>query len=155
MNQNAFGVNIGSGKAVLIALVVGMVVFGITLFLISGGAVRHVPITLPEKTENTLVFRNIDGEVKLVGTRGVAQVNPTMIMRTGDYAMELTVINEDTVPHTLYIDGLEVSTGPIKPGESRIIAFYSEEEGAYNYYDWGANDQPLGQIRAMKVTMYE
>jgi hypothetical protein len=43
-------------------------------------------------------------EVKIVGTSGSAGVNPTMLMRTGDFAMELTVVvNEDSLPHALYI----------------------------------------------------
>lgn len=91
---------------VLIGLIGCTAAFALLFVLVSGGAVRHVGIFLPEKTDNTLAFRQVDGKVALVGLKGIAQVNPTMIMRTGDYAMELTVINQDDKIHILYIDGV-------------------------------------------------
>ncbi len=94
---------ISDGKIVLLGLVGGIVAFAIALFFISGSLVRHVDIFLPEKSYSTVAFRNIDGEVKIVGTSGSAGVNPTMLMRTGDFAMELIVVNEDSLPHALYI----------------------------------------------------
>jgi hypothetical protein len=102
----------------------------------------------------TVAFQNIDGEVKVVGIAGIAQVDPTIIMRTGDFAMELTVVNQDSVPHALYIDGLNVSTRVLQPGQSEVLTLYSEGEATYNYYIQG-NDEPTGQIMAVKVTMYD
>ncbi len=81
---------ISDGKMVLLALVGGIVAFAIALVFISG-LVRHVDIFLPEKSYSTVAFQNIDGDIKVVGTGGVAGVNPTILMRTGDFAMELTV----------------------------------------------------------------
>lgn len=75
-------------------------------------------------------------------------------MRTGDFAMELTVVNQDTIPHAFYIDDMNVSIKVLQPGQSEILTFYSKGEATYNYYDQG-NDEPIGQIRAVKVTMYE
>ncbi len=146
---------ISDGKMVLLALVGGIAAFAIALLFISSGMVRHVDIFLPEKAYATVAFQNIDGEIKIVGTSGIAGVNPTILMRTGDFAMELTVANEDSVPHALYIDGLNVSTRFLQPGQSEVLTFYSEGEAIYNYYEYGKNEQPLGQIRAVKVTMYE
>jgi hypothetical protein len=154
MTQKSEG-KISDGKLVLIALVGGMVAFAIALVFISGGGVRHVQIFLPEKSQFTVAFRNIDGEAKLVGIGGIAGVNPTILMRTGDFAMELTVVNQDSERHTLYIDGLNVYTKILNPGESEVLTFYSKGEATYNYYDYGKNDEPLGQIKAVKVTMYE
>jgi len=145
---------ISDGKIILLALVGGLAAFVIALVFISGGVVRHAEIFLPEKSYATVAFRNIDGDVKLVGIVGIAQVNPTILMRTGDFAMELTVVNQDSVPHALYIEGLNISTRVLQPGQSEVLTFYSEGEATYNYYDQG-NNEPLGQIRAVKVTMYE
>lgn len=145
---------ISDGKLVLFALAGGLVAFATALVVISGGAVRHVDIFLPEKSQFTVAFRNIDGEVKIVATQGIAGTNPTMLMRTGDFALELTVVNEDSVPHALYIDGLNVYTRVLQSGESEILTFYSEGESTYNYYIQGS-EQPAGQIKAVKVTMYE
>jgi hypothetical protein len=147
---------VSEGKLVLIAIIGAMAAFGIALAIISGGAVRQSKIFLPEKTQDTIAFRNVEGQVKVVGTNGVAGINPTLTMRTGDFAMELTVINDDSNPHVLYIDGLNLSTKVLRPGDSQVLMFYSKGEATYNYYDWNHNNNnPLGQIRAVKVTMYE
>jgi hypothetical protein len=153
MTQKSEG-RISEGKLVLLALVGGMAAFAIALVFISGGGVRQAEIFLPEKTYVTVAFQNVDGEAKVVGIAGIAQVNPTILMRTGDFAMELTVVNQDTAPHALYIDGLNISTRMLQPGQSEVLTFYSEGEATYNYYIQG-NDEPTGQIRAIKVTMYE
>ncbi len=146
-----------SDRTFVVAAIAGCVAaFVVLLVVVSGGGVRHVQIFMPEKIEQTLVFREVDGKVALVGTKGIAQVNPNLIMRTGDYAMVLTVTNEDDKPHMLYIDGLNISTKVLRPGETDVITFYSKGEATYNYYDLLSQDrQPLGQIRAMKVTFFE
>lgn len=151
---------ISDNRLVLFAVVGGIVAFAIALTVISGGFVRHVQIFLPEKAYATVAFRNIDGQVKLVGIEGVAGINPTILMRTGDFAMELTVLNQDNeAGHLLYIDGdMHVSTKFLNPGQSDVLTFYSKGEATYNYYDYAGQEEehePLGQIRAVKVTMYE
>ena len=67
---------VSDGMFILIALVGGIAAFGLALFFVSGGAVRHVDIFLPEKTYVTVAFQNMDGEVKVVGIGGIAGVNP-------------------------------------------------------------------------------
>jgi hypothetical protein len=143
------------GAFVLIAVAGCLAAFAILLAAVSGGAVRHVFIFLPEKTQDTIAFRNVDGEVKVVGIKGIAGENPTLLMRTGDFALELTVINEDDRVHMLYIDGVNAHTKVLRPGDSDMITLYSKGEATYNYYDWGSGNGPLGQIKAVKVTTYE
>jgi len=144
------------GMFVAIALAGTIAAFALLFVMVSGGGVRHVQIFLPEKTENTLAFREVDGEVVLVGIKGIAQVNPTLIMRTGDYSLELTIINEDDQTHMLFIDGVNIYTKVLRPGDSDVIAFQSQGETTYNYYDYmRPTDEPLGQILAMKVTAFE
>lgn len=142
------------GKLVLLALVGGLAAFALAIVFISGGGVRQAEFFLPEKTEFTVAFRNLDGEVKVVGLVGTAEVNPTILMRTGDFAMVLTVINQDSVPHALYIDGLNITTRMLQPDQSEVLTFYSEGEATFNYYIQG-DEEPTGQIIAVKVTMYE
>lgn len=144
------------GVFVAIAVAGTIAAFAILLVVVSGGGVRHVQIFLPEKTENTLAFREVDGKVALVGIKGIAQVNPTLIMRTGDYSLELTIINDDDEPHMLFIDGVNISTKMLRPGDSDVISFRSAGEATYNYYDYAhPREEPLGQIVAMKVTAFE
>jgi hypothetical protein len=149
-------IHVSDGMFVLMAVVGCIAAFAFLLVFVSGGAVRHVNIFLPEKTEDTLAFRKMaDGKVALVGIKGIAQVNPTLITRTGDYALELTIINEDDQMHMLYIDGVNISSKALRPGESDVVTLYSKGEATYNYYDWGAGKVPLGQIKAMRVTALE
>jgi hypothetical protein len=64
------------------------------------------------------------------------QTNPTLISRSGDDTVyALTVINQDNDLHMLYIDGLNLHTKILRPGESDTISIYPEEEGSYKYYD--------------------
>jgi hypothetical protein len=145
---------ISDGKLILFALIGGMAVFAGILVFVSGGAVRQTEIFLPEKAEVTVAFQNVDGEVKVVAVAGIAGVNPTILMRTGDFAMVLTVVNQDTAPHALYIDGLNVSTKMLQPGQSEILTLYSEGEATFDYYIQG-NSVPTGQIKALKVSIFE
>jgi hypothetical protein len=74
-----------------------------------------------------------------------------LLSRTGDTAYILNVINQHTMPHIFYIDGLNMHTKIIRPGENYTITIYSKHEGTCNYYDWPSNGKPLGQFKAVKV----
>jgi hypothetical protein len=87
----------------------------------------------------------------LVGILGVdGKENPTLIMRTS-FAYILTVINDGNTEHRLYIDGLEVQTDLLNPGEKETITIFPKEEGVYNYYDKRQTTKLLGQLRAVSV----
>ncbi|HET7148798.1 MAG TPA: hypothetical protein VFI73_09910, partial [Candidatus Nitrosopolaris sp.] len=89
------------------------------------------------RIDTTLAFRNVNGELKVLGLKGTTQVDPTLVTRTGDTAFVLTVINQDTIPHLFYIgDGLNIHTNIIRPGQNDTITLYPKSEGIYNYYDW-------------------
>jgi len=105
-------------------------------------------------------------ETKLVGITGNTQVNPTLVSRTGtDTAYILTVINQDNTLHMLYIDGLNLRTKILRPGESVTITIYPKRGGVYGYYDRRAIDPekgttvapiyPLGQLMIVKVAADE
>ena len=139
-------------KYIVAALAGGMVVFVFVSVFVSQGNVRHVQIFWKETIEATVAFKNIDGELKIVGIKGNGEINPTLVMRAGDYAYILTVINLDTIPHVFYVDGLEVHTKVLRSGENDTITLYSKNEGTYNYYDRFAAESPIGQIKAVKIT---
>ena len=140
-------------KVLLIGALAGGMIFFIAIVLyVVEGNVRHVQIYLKEHMEATIAFRNIDGLAKIVGLKGNSQTNPTLVMRTGDFAYILTIINQDAVPHMFYVDGLEMHSKLMQPGENDTITLYSKKEGTYNYYDRLDSQNPIGIIKAVKVT---
>lgn len=125
MHINIHARSINEGKLVAIGVVGGLTALILFFILISGGIVRHVPITWKEKIETTIAFKMIEGKLNVVGIVGNSGTNPTLLMRTQDFAMVLTVLNQDKIPHMLYIDGLGINTRILKAGENQTITFYS------------------------------
>ena len=91
------------------------------------------------------------GFVQVVGISGVkGETNPTLLSRTS-FAYVLNVINNGTTFHRLYIDGLNVQTDLLAPGENDTITVFPTEEGTYNYYDKRERLKLLGQIKIVTV----
>jgi hypothetical protein len=138
-------------KFIVIILVVGVAALAIMIGAIGQGNVREVPLFYPEKVEQTVAFQEVDGKVMLVGKSGILEKNnPTLIMRTS-FAYILTIVNEGTTHHRLYIDGLEVQTDLLAPGENYTLTIFPSEEGVYNYYDKRERSVLLGQLKAVTV----
>jgi hypothetical protein len=143
--------NSNDKKLVIIGIVVGVVGLVTMIVFIGQGNVRHVAIFWQEKVEQTVAFEDIDGEVQLKGITGVdGEPNPTLISRTG-FAYLLTVINNGDKHHRLYIDGLNIQTDLLEPGEQETITIYPTEEGTYNYYDKRERLKLLGQLKIISV----
>jgi hypothetical protein len=133
-------------KIIIVVLVIGFASLGILIGVISQGNVRHVQIFYPEKIEQTVAFQDVDGKVRLVGVLGVdGEENPTLVIRT-NFAYILTVINEGNKHHRLYIDGLQVQTGLLAPGENQTLTILPKNEGVYNYYDKRETLDELGKL---------
>lgn len=138
-------------KFIVFALVGGLAALVILFGFIGQGNIRHVQIFFPEQVQQTVAFKDVNGEVRLVGISGIGgDNNPTLIMRTS-FAYVLTVVNDGDKHHRLYIDGLEVQTDLLKPGEKDTITVYPTEEGTYNYYDKRQDLKLLGQLKAVTV----
>ena len=136
---------------VAVGLAVGLITLASFVVMIGQGSVRHVEIFWPEKVEQTVAFEGTQNSVRLTGILGTAEDNnPTLIMRTG-FAYILTVENRTDSLHRLYIDGLDVQTDLLEPGQSDIITIYPESEGTYNYYDKRQNLKLLGQLKSVHV----
>ena len=56
---------------------------------------------------------------------------------------------------TLHIDSLNVPTRFSLPSQREVLTLHSKGEATYNYYEYGKTEKPLGQIRAVKVTIYD
>ena len=139
-------------KILIIAgLVAGMIGLVVMVGFIGQGNVRHVEIFWTEKVEQTVVFQEIDGETQIKAIKGVkGDDNPTLISRTS-FVYVLTVINNGTTHHRLYIDGFNVQTDLLEPGQQDTITFFPEEEGEFTYYDKRQHLEPLGKIKIFSV----
>ena len=136
---------------VIAAIIGGMIALAIIVGFIGQGNVRHVQIFWQEKVEHTVIFEDIDGKTQIRGIKGVAgEVNPTLLSRTS-FAYVLTVINNGTTNHRLYIDGFNVQTDLLEPGQQDIITIYPDKEGEYAYYDKRQELTQLGKIKIVTV----
>ncbi|MDH5569181.1 MAG: hypothetical protein OEX98_05265 [Nitrosopumilus sp.] len=136
---------------IIVALIGGMIALVIIVGFIGQGNVRHVAIFWPEKVEHTVIFEDIDGKTQIRAIKGVAgDVNPTLLSRTS-FAYVLTVINNGTINHRLYIEGFNVQTDLLEPGQQDIITIYPDKEGEFAYYDKRQDLTPLGKIKIVTV----
>ena len=102
---------------ILVAIVIGVVALAGMIGFIGQGNVRHVSIFWQERIEQTVAFEDVDDKVQLQGISGVSgKPNPYLITRTS-FAYLLTVINNGDKHHRLYIEGLEVQTDLLEPGQ--------------------------------------
>ena len=138
-------------KLIVIAIIAGVVGLAAMVGFIGQGNVRHVEIFWQEKVEQTIAFEDIDGKVQVVGITGITgETNPHLISRTS-FAYILTVVNNGDKHHRLYIEGLEIQTDLLEPGQQDVITIYPSEEGVYKYYDKRERLEHLGILEIRTV----
>ena len=136
---------------IIAAMVAGIAGLAITVAFVGQGNVRHVEIFWAETVEQTIIFEEINGETQVRGIKGVSgEPNPTLLSRTS-FAYILTVINNGTTFHRLYIDEFNVQTELLEPGQQDTITIYPDKEGEFTYYDKRQNLIPLGKIKIVSV----
>jgi len=136
---------------IVVGLVTGVIALAALFGFVGQGNVREVPLYYQEKVEQTVAFEEVNGKVQLVGVIGIkGEVNPTLLTRTS-FAYILTVINNGTTQHRLYIDGLNVITDLLEPGQTDTITILPTEEGTYNYYDKRQYLKKLDQLKIVTV----
>jgi hypothetical protein len=136
---------------IIIVILVGVVAFAAMIGFIGQGNVRHVSIFWQERVEQTVAFEDIDGKVQLQGISGIGgEPNPYLITRTS-FAYLLTVINNGDKNHRLYIEGLNVQTDLLEPGDQETLTIYPDKEGVYKYFDNRENLEHLGFLEVITV----
>ena len=136
---------------ILSAIAIGIASFAVLIAFTGEGNVRHVEIYLPEQIKQTVAFQG-DGSIDLTGVYGTSEANnPTLITRSGDFAYILTVRNDGDSPHRLYIEGLEVQTTLLMPGDEDTITVIPKKPGTYDYYDKTNSLKKLGQLKVVQV----
>ena len=138
-------------RILVIGVIIAMAGMGGMIAFVGQGNVRPVALFWQERVEQTVVFEEIDDQVQLRAIKGVSgEPNPTLFSRTG-FAYILTVINNGTTHHRLYIDDFKVQTDLLEPGQNDTITIYPDKEGEYNYYDKRERLKLLGQIKIVSV----
>jgi len=61
------------------------------------------------------------------------------------------VKNNGDKHHRLYIEGLEIQTDLLEPGQQDTITIYPSEEGIYKYYDKRERLEYLGNLEIISV----
>ena len=132
-------------------MIAGMIGLAATIGFVGQGNVRHVSIFWQERVEQTVAFEDVDGNVQLQGITGIAgEPNPYLITRTS-FAYILTVINNGDENHRLYIEGLNVQTDLLEPGQQETLTIYPDREGVYKYFDKRENLEQLGFLEVITV----
>lgn len=138
-------------KWIAIGIIAGVVGMASIIGFVGQGNVRHVQIFWQEKVEQTVEFKDIDGNVQLLGLSGIkGEPNPHLISRT-NFAYILTVVNNGDKHHRLYIEGLEIQTDLLEPGQQETITIYPTKEGIYKYYDKREGLKYLGDLEIVTV----
>jgi hypothetical protein len=136
---------------IIIAILVGVVALAGIIGFVGQGNVRHVSIFWQERVEQTVAFEDVDGKVQLQGISGIdGEANPYLITRTS-FAYLLTVINNGDKNHRLYIEGLNVQTDLLEPGQQETLTIYPDKEGVYKYFDKRENLEHLGFLEVITV----
>lgn len=136
---------------VVVVLLIGVVALSGMIAFIGQGNIRHVSIFWQERVEQTVAFEDVGGQVQLQGISGVGgEPNPYLITRNG-FAYVLTVINNGDKHHRLYIEGLNVQTDLLEPGEQETLTIFPESEGVYKYYDKRQMLEHLGFLEVKTV----
>jgi len=136
---------------IIIAVVVGVVALAGMIGFIGQGNVRHVSIFWQERVEQTVAFEDVNDKVQLQGISGIdGEPNPYLITRTS-FAYLLTVINNGDKHHRLYIEGLDVQTDLLEPGEQETLIMYPDKEGVFKYFDKRERLEHLGFLEVKTV----
>ena len=136
---------------IIVAMITGMIGLAVTVAFVGQGNVRYVEIFWAETVEQTIVFEEINGETQVKGIKAVSgESNPTLLSRTS-FTYILTVINNGTTFHRLYIDEFNVQTELLEPGQQDTITIYPDKEGEFTYYDKKQELFPLGKIKIVSV----
>ncbi len=67
---------LNEGKLVALGIIAMVATFALLVIFVNGGGVRHVSIFWKEKVETMIAFRNVNGQLGVVGLKGTTQVNP-------------------------------------------------------------------------------
>jgi hypothetical protein len=142
---------VNNKKLIVIAIIAGVIGLGAIIGFIGQGNVRHVEIFWKEKVEQTVAFEDVNGEVQLKGISGISgELNPHLISRTS-FAYILTIVNNGDKHHRLYIEGLEIQSNLLEPGQQDVITIHPTEEGLYKYYDKREKLEHLGFLEIRTV----
>ncbi len=72
------------------------------------------------------------------------EFNPSTVSVAKGVPVKIILTNDGTAPHNLTIDGLNIATKTISPGESDSITFTPTENGTFSFYCSVGSHKALG-----------
>jgi len=107
----------------------------------------------PATSEIKLEIRNVDGKDRLYNIGDVANVRPNPdIFNCLACELKLTITNKGQNTHTIVIEQIGASTGPIAPGETKSLSFKYDDYATLSYKSQEHPDQISGIIEVRKIS---
>ncbi|MCB0761102.1 MAG: multicopper oxidase domain-containing protein [Flavobacteriales bacterium] len=118
-----------------------MKAFLILIFLVVGGGMLAVDVTVHLQRQTTSMNLTDVVMSSFCATEEFSAKNALISVGTGEL-LNLSVVNHDTVVHTLTIDGILESGNDLQPGETVAFELTFNDEGSYRFY----SESPMGGL---------
>ena len=106
----------------------------------------------PASTEMKLEIRNVGGVDRLYNIGDVANTKPNPdLLSCLACELKLTITNKGQNTHTIVVEGIGESTGPIAPGETKTLRIVYNDYATFNYRSSEHPDQISGKLEIMKI----
>jgi hypothetical protein len=106
----------------------------------------------PASSEIKLEIRNVDGKDRLYNIGDVANTRPNPdIFNCLACELKITITNKGQNTHTIVIEQVGASTGPIAPGETKSLSFKYDDFGTLSYKSQEHPDQISGIIEVRRI----
>ncbi len=106
----------------------------------------------PASTEMKLEIRNVGGVDRLYNIGDVANTRPNPdLFSCLACELKLTITNKGQNTHTIVVEGIGASTGPIAPGETKTLRIVYNDYATFTYKSAERPDQISGRLEIMKI----
>lgn len=101
-------------------------------------------------TETDMTITPVALSIALVERPGIGippttmALDPATLEVKEDQRVSLTITNGGQAPHNLVIEGMDVDTDTISPGDELVVEFVAQEKGEFIMYCAVGGDSPTG-----------
>lgn len=134
------------GKNILIAFFVFLLVVSIGLFTVKKPDIQKKSFSLPQKSTEQKVTSK---EIEIIANE--YSFTPSFLDLEKGEKVSITFKNLGSSPHSLFIDGYNISTKNILPGNSANLSFIADKTGTFDFYCSVGNHKDLGMTGILEV----